>query len=93
MTPQLLREIGEALFGPQWQSAMARLLDVAVRTVQRWAAGATEIPDGILPPLLAALRDRPTEIAAEIEALRRMPPKIEALIERIEDLQLRSAAD
>lgn len=45
MTPTLLREIGEALDGSTWQTAQAKRRRVAVRTVQRWAAGASEIPD------------------------------------------------
>lgn len=44
MTPATFRETGEALFGPTWQTELARQLDVAVRTVQRWASGERGIP-------------------------------------------------
>ena len=57
MTPELLTEIGEALYGNQWQTDLARDLDVAVRTVQRWLSGERAIPAGLsddLRPLLAA---------------------------------------
>lgn len=39
LTPELLRSVGEALYGDYWQSALARDLGVASRTVRRWAAG------------------------------------------------------
>lgn len=39
MGATLLHETGEALFGPQWQSELARALAVSDRTVRRWAAG------------------------------------------------------
>lgn len=39
MTPADLRRAGEALYGVQWQTALARDLGIADRTVRRWAAG------------------------------------------------------
>ncbi len=48
-----LQVVGEALYGPLWQSAVARDLDVAVRTVQRWGSGEFAIPDGVWPELAA----------------------------------------
>jgi hypothetical protein len=53
MTPDLLREAGQALYGSTWQSDMARGLDVAVRTVQRWASGASAIPASVAGELRA----------------------------------------
>lgn len=38
--PNLIADIGLALWGPQWQSQMARETGHDIRTVQRWAAGA-----------------------------------------------------
>jgi DNA-binding transcriptional regulator YdaS (Cro superfamily) len=40
----LLEDAGQALYGPQWQSAMARDLGVSDRTVRRWAAGSSVAP-------------------------------------------------
>lgn len=37
----LLAECGKALYGPQWQSALARDLHVSDRTVRRWIAGSS----------------------------------------------------
>lgn len=64
MTPTLLREIGEALDGSTWQTAQARRRNVAVRTVQRWAAGTSQIP-----PITA---DLVADIDARISELRRL---------------------
>lgn len=64
----LLRRIGESLYGEHWQSPLARDLAVAVRTVQRWAAGSRAIPSSLWPQadrLLAAL-------ACAIDELRQM---------------------
>lgn len=58
MTPSLLAEIGEALYGPSWQSEMARTLRVASRTVRRWAAGEFCIPDQIQDELAPLVRER-----------------------------------
>lgn len=47
LTHDHLNAVGTALYGPLWQSQLARDLDVAVRTVQRWAGGEFEIPPGV----------------------------------------------
>lgn len=46
MPPARLATIGEALYGPRWQSALARLLGVDDRTVRRWLAADRAIPEG-----------------------------------------------
>jgi len=40
----MLKQAGEALWGPQYRSEMARQLDVHLRTVMRWDSGETRIP-------------------------------------------------
>jgi len=47
MTPEQLENVGRRLFGHRWQTPMAGALSVAVRTVQRWAAGQVDIPKGV----------------------------------------------
>lgn len=47
----LLRAVGEALYGPRWQSDLARDLDVSDRTVRRWVAGAVRMPPGVVTDL------------------------------------------
>ena len=80
---KLLREIGEALDGEQWQSALARRLCITVRTVQRWVAGDVPLPPErqvelvdyfmleAAPQLLMQLRKR----IAHIEALQKRVPR------------------
>lgn len=70
MTPDLLREIGEALYGSRWQSDLARALNVADRTMRRWAAGDFPVPDGAWQEMRALLKDRGVQIA---KARRKLP--------------------
>lgn len=39
MTPHELRTIGERLFGPRWQTSLARALPVTARSVRHWLSG------------------------------------------------------
>jgi predicted transcriptional regulator len=55
---RLLVESGEALYGPRWQTEVARDLGVADRTVRRWAAGTTEMPRGAYVDLLRLVTER-----------------------------------
>ena len=45
----LLAEIGEALYGERWQTALAQDLGMADRTVRRWVAGESPVPDHVWP--------------------------------------------
>lgn len=67
MTADLLRVVGPALYGPRWQSEVARDLSVSVRTVQRWLADdamPADVPDRLRPLVRARL--------AELESARRL---------------------
>lgn len=61
---RLLHEIGGALWGPRWQSEMAREMAVADRTVRRWAAGATPVPAGVWVDLMRLSQERAAALAA-----------------------------
>jgi len=54
----LLRMAGEALYGPRWQSELARDLGVSDRTMRRWVAGDTALPPGVVGELLRLVADR-----------------------------------
>ena len=71
MTPALLREAGEALYGPLWQSELARALGVADRTVRRWIAGERPVP----PSLGLTLRELLTAHGKAIADVRRKLPR------------------
>jgi hypothetical protein len=62
---ELLIEAGEALYGPRWQSELARSLGVSDRTVRRWATGQNAVPSGVMADLLTLVQDR----AAVLNAL------------------------
>jgi DNA-binding transcriptional regulator YiaG len=65
-------EAGEALFGPRWQSELARELDVADRTVRRWVAGDAEMPRGVYTDLLRLTQERAAALDALADRLREM---------------------
>lgn len=62
---RLLVECGEALYGSQWQTALARDLGVSDRTVRRWVAETSEMPQGAYTDLLRLTQER----AALLDAL------------------------
>lgn len=47
MTPEQLKQAGELLFGNQWQSDLARALDVDARRVRDWLQERRPIPVGV----------------------------------------------
>lgn len=67
---RLLVESGEALYGQQWQSALARDLGVADRTVRRWVAGSSEPPAGLWLDLLRLTQERAAQLDALADRLR-----------------------
>ena len=71
----LLIACGEALYGPQWQSALARDLGVSDRTMRRWIAGDRDIPSGLPLDLLRLCTERAAALdsLADRLRLRRVP--------------------
>jgi hypothetical protein len=59
----LFERCGQALYGPRWQSALARDLEVSDRTVRRWVAGCDGVPDGVYAELLPLFDKRVAEIS------------------------------
>lgn len=70
---RLLVEAGEALYGPRWQSDLARDLDVSIRTMQRWAAGTTDVPSGLYIDLLRLTQERAAVLDALAPRLHKAP--------------------
>ncbi len=68
---RLLIETGEALYGSRWQSEIARDLDCSIRTVQRWAAGVYDLPDGIYMDLSRLALERAQMLDALADRLKR----------------------
>ena len=69
-----LRAAGTVLYGPAWQSELARQLGIADRTVRYWVAGARPIPAGVwidLADLLARHGIELDDAIAAVDAVRR----------------------
>ncbi len=71
MTNDLMCKCGEALYGPRWQRELAAALDVDERTMRRWVAGDSPVPDGVNVDLLRLLTERADEIDDLIPELKR----------------------
>ena len=69
----LLARIGVALYGERWQSAMARDLEVNIRTVQRWAVGESVPSWAVFAELLALLDERAAELGCVAADVRLQP--------------------
>ena len=66
----LITEAGLALYGPLWQSQMARDTGHSVRTVQRWAAG-TEPRAKVYAELLALMAARVAALGTLMQRLQK----------------------
>ena len=67
----LLRAAGEALYGPRWQSELARALDVSDRTMRRWVADPDAMPHGVALDLLPLCDERIAALEAIKGAIRK----------------------
>jgi hypothetical protein len=70
-TPNILQEVGRALYGDTWQSELARDLGCNDRTVRRWNAGDAPIPEylrGEVAEICRRRGDRLIEIAGQLGA-------------------------
>ena len=56
MSNRLLRDAGEALYGPRWQTELSRDLGISDRTTRRWLAG--DMPPGVAIDLLRLCQER-----------------------------------
>ena len=66
VSPTDLASIGAALYGPRWQTELARALGVSDRTIRRWVSGATAIPVGTIDRLRDIGRNRLVDVATAI---------------------------
>jgi len=67
---KLLRDAGEALYGPRWQTEVARDLDVSDRTIRRWIAGAEDLPPGVAMDLWRLCEERRADLDGVIDRLK-----------------------
>jgi len=62
MMNDLLRDIGEQLYGPRWQTDLSRAIEVSDRTMRRWVSGEDSVPDGAWLDIYRRLEGRATEL-------------------------------
>ncbi len=60
MTKDQLAAIGSALYGTQWQSDLARTLDIDSRRVRQWLNNERPLPDWLDGELNQLLQDKIT---------------------------------
>lgn len=58
LTPHRLCQIGEALYGPRWMSAVAADLHVTYQTVWNWSRPGATVPDDVVVRLRRIFRER-----------------------------------
>jgi hypothetical protein len=61
MSAKIFTQIGEALYGPRWQTDLSRDISVSDRTVRRWAAGTDDVAPGAWRDIYLQLENRFTE--------------------------------
>lgn len=69
MSPDLLRETGEALFGSRWQTELAEALGINDRTLRRWHSGQNTCPPWLAEELAAICKERGAALSAIAERL------------------------
>lgn len=72
---EALRHVGESLYGTCWQTAMAADLNVALRTVQRWAVGEYRVPRGVWPELAEICVNHGRDLRELARELVKAPPE------------------
>jgi hypothetical protein len=86
---QNLRAAGEALYGAEWQSRLARNLGVDGRTMRFWASGARLVPVIVtlkLPSIMRAAAHDRHQAADELEvAAGRIADDLDAAAGRLAD--------
>jgi hypothetical protein len=66
----MLKAVGATLYGPQYQSELARQLSVHLRTFTRWQRGERTIPDDLDDQLIDLLLERQRLIHRLLYALK-----------------------
>ncbi|MCG9494299.1 helix-turn-helix domain-containing protein [Acinetobacter pittii] len=69
LTPDQLRRAGELLYGNQWQSDLARALEVDARRVRDWLQERRPIPVGVRVEIIQLLKQNSLDTANFAKAL------------------------
>ena len=71
---RLLRDAGEALYGPRWRTELSRDLQISDRTMRRWASGVDDVPSGVYVDLLRLVIARAQTLDGLADTLRAATP-------------------
>lgn len=74
MNKELLIKTGEAAFGANWQTDLAKKLEVSARSIRYWVSGERQVPS-IEKELISVLENRKSEIDGSIKTLSGMDVK------------------
>ena len=66
----LIGQVGQALYGPNWQTELARDLEVADRTMRHWLGRDADIPSDVWFSLLRVLNHRAVALEGTIERVK-----------------------
>jgi len=75
---KLLRDAGEALYGPRWQTELARDLQASQDAIRRWVNGADDVPRKIELALLRLCMERANAIDRILRRLKHVATPIKA---------------
>lgn len=70
MSTKLLQDAGEALYGPQWQTQLARDLGMSDRHMRRLAAGDAKVTSGIAMDLWRISLERLADLEEVVDRLK-----------------------
>jgi DNA-binding transcriptional regulator YdaS (Cro superfamily) len=72
MTPDDLRNVAEAVFGPRWQRELGRAIGTNDRTVRYWVSGERQLPADLAERIDAAIISQITALVAARRDLQRL---------------------
>ena len=75
---KLLRDAGEALYGPRWQTELARDLQASEHAIRQWVNGADDVPRKIELALLRLCMERANAIDRILRRLKHVATPIKA---------------
>lgn len=78
ISPDVLEQVGRALYGEQWQTPLARALEMSDRSLRYMANGERGIHAGIAKDLLAIVMHRGAELGKVAKTLQRAIAKGES---------------
>lgn len=70
MSTKLLKDAGEAMYGPRWQTELARDLGMSERHMRRLVSGAADLTPGMATDLWRLAEERAADLDDVIKRLK-----------------------